>query len=57
MNNSRSEITVVFGHRIAHRTKEVIMAKKALYSAATIHATTLLMLLACIAVPLHAVCA
>ncbi|MCE5298750.1 MAG: hypothetical protein MUE45_05720 [Methanoregulaceae archaeon] len=53
MNISRREITVA----LAHRTKEVIMAQKALYAAATIHTTTLLMLLACIAVPLHAVCA
>jgi len=51
MHISRREITVA----LAHRTKEVIMARKALYAAATIHTTTILMLLACIAVPLHAI--
>lgn len=51
INIRRREITVA----LAHRTKEVIMAQKALYAAATIHTTTILMLLACIAVPLHAI--
>ncbi|MDD1706024.1 MAG: hypothetical protein LUQ12_03170 [Methanoregulaceae archaeon] len=51
MNISKKEITVA----LAYRTKEVIMARKALYAAATIHTTTILMLLACLAVPLHAV--
>jgi hypothetical protein len=40
---------------VVNRTKELLMAKKALYAAATIHTTTILMLLACLAVPLHAV--
>jgi len=51
MNISKREITVA----LAHRTREMIMAKKAIYAAATIHTTTILMLLACFAVPLHAV--
>jgi hypothetical protein len=40
---------------MANRTKELLMARKALCAAATIHITTLLMLFACLAVPLHAV--
>jgi hypothetical protein len=51
MNISKREITVA----LAHRTREVIMAKKALYAAATIHTTTILMLLVCIALPLHGI--
>jgi hypothetical protein len=50
MNVGKSEITVA----LARRTREVIKARKALYAAATIHTTTILMLLACFAVPLHA---
>jgi hypothetical protein len=50
MNISRKEITVA----LANRTKELLMTKKALYAAATIHTATILMLLACLAVPLHA---
>lgn len=53
MNISKREITVA----LAHRTKEVILAQKALYAAATIHTATILMLLACFAIPMHAVCA
>ncbi len=50
MNVGKSEITVA----LARRTRELIKARKALYAAATIHTTTILMLLACFAVPLHA---
>jgi hypothetical protein len=51
MNISKREITVA----LAHRTKEVIRVRNALYAAATIHTTTVLMLLVCIAVPLHGI--
>jgi hypothetical protein len=51
MNISKREITVASAHRI----KELIMAKKAIYAAATIHTTTVLMLLVCIGFPLHGI--
>jgi hypothetical protein len=51
MNISKREITIAS----AHRLKEVIMAKKAIYAAATIHTTTVLMLLVCIGFPLHGI--
>ena len=51
MDISRSKIR----NALADRTRELIMARKALYAAATIHTMTLLMLIVCIGVPLHTV--
>jgi hypothetical protein len=51
MNISKREITFAS----AYRLKEAIMAKKAIYAAATIHTTTVLMLLVCIGFPLHGI--
>jgi len=50
MNISKREITVA----LAHRTREMIMAKKAIYAAQHPYHHDL-MLLACFAVPLHAI--
>jgi enamine deaminase RidA (YjgF/YER057c/UK114 family) len=51
--NYGKEITVA----MAHRTREVLLARRALCAAAGIHTTTVVMLLACLAIPIHAVLA
>jgi hypothetical protein len=51
MKIRKEDITVA----LAYRTKELLMARKALYAAATIHTTTVVVLLAGLAVLLHAV--
>lgn len=51
MKIRKEDITVA----LACRTKELLMARKALYAAATIHTTTVVVLLAGLAVLLHAV--
>ncbi|MDD1707338.1 MAG: hypothetical protein LUO81_03980 [Methanoregulaceae archaeon] len=50
MNISKKEISVA-----ACRTREVLMARTALFAAATIHMTSVVILLAGLAVLLHAV--
>lgn len=49
--NHGREITVA----MAHRTREALMARRALFAAAGIHATAVVMLLACLAISIHAV--
>ncbi len=51
MKIRKEDITVA----LASRTRELLMARKALYAAATIHTTTVVVLLAGLAVLLHAV--
>ena len=51
MNFNGREITAA----MARRTKEALMARKALNAAAVIHTTTFVMLFVCLAVPLHPV--
>ncbi|MDD1709615.1 MAG: hypothetical protein LUQ37_01755 [Methanoregulaceae archaeon] len=53
MDISRSKIR----NALADRTRELIMARKALYAAATIHTTMIAMLMTCFAVMLHVVLA
>ena len=50
MNIPKKEITVA----LACRTREVLMAQKALFAAATIHMTTVIILLAGLAILLDA---
>jgi hypothetical protein len=50
MNIPKKEITVA----LACRTREVLMARKALFAAATIHMTTVVILLAGLAILVHA---
>jgi hypothetical protein len=51
MNFNGREITAV----MARRTREALMARKALNAAAAIHTTTVVLLFICLAVPLHPV--
>jgi hypothetical protein len=51
MNFKGREMTAA----MARRTKEALMARKALNAAAVIHTTTAVMLFVCLAVPLHPV--
>jgi hypothetical protein len=48
---SKKEITAA----LAHRTKDIMRVKKAIYAAATIQTTAILVLVACLAVLQHAV--